>query len=231
MASHRADPRPKSRPLYEHQKLLHDQSLRLLKLKHADDPNSRIICDLFEVTPDKKKDHKYEALSWTWEGEKFDTPIYIDQNDRPYDLKIPNNLLQALKVLRKADESRTLWIDAICINQDDVHEKNHQIPMMPSIYGGAERVCVWLGNATKDSDRAIDFMEEIMQDLWRFDELCKPKLNDGRETGPYWKALFSLIMRPWFSRRWIVQEIALAKDGLIYCKRCHHLFFLLCADF
>ncbi|MCJ1275389.1 hypothetical protein MMC21_003192 [Puttea exsequens] len=204
------------RPPYKHHELRDDKSLRLLKLRHADDPNSGIICDLLEVPPDQKI-QKYEALSWTWDSDGLSKTIVIDQEDKAYNLKIPNNLYQALKVLREKHESRTLWVDAICINQQDLHEKNHQIPMMPSIYGDADRVCVWLGDASEDSDLAIDFMKEIMDDIWKFDELCKPKLKDGRETGLYWKALFSLIMRPWFSRRWIVQEIALAKDGLIYC--------------
>lgn len=174
-------------------------------------------------SPDQKRDQKYEALSWTWgnegaeEKEGSNETISIDHDDKAYDLKVPSNLFQALKALRRENESRTLWVDAICINQKDVHEKNHQIPMMPSIYGEADAVCVWLGDRSEDSDMAIDFMEEIMDDIWKFDELCKPKLKNGQETGPKWKALFSLIMRPWFSRRWIVQEIALAKDGLIYC--------------
>ncbi|KAL8784217.1 MAG: hypothetical protein Q9213_004109 [Squamulea squamosa] len=202
---------------YRHQKLQNDRSLRLLKLKHADDPNSGIICDLFEVSPEEKRTQKYEALSWTWQTDGVRKSIVIDHKDTAYHLEIANNLFQALKALRYNDKSRTLWVDAICINQADLDEKNHQIPMMPSIYGEADRVCVWLGDASEDSDLAIDFMKEIMQDIWKFDELCKPKLKDGRETAPYWKALVSLIMRKWFSRRWIVQEIALAKDGLIYC--------------
>ncbi|KAL8718347.1 MAG: hypothetical protein Q9225_004507 [Loekoesia sp. 1 TL-2023] len=206
-----------SRLLYQHQKLRDDKSLRLLKLKHADDPHSDIICDLFEVSPDQKSHQRYEALSWTWDHEGHRKMITIDQDDEAYILEIPNSLFQALKVLREKHKSRTLWIDAICINQTDLHEKNHQIPMMPSIYGDADRVCVWLGEASEDSDLAIEFMEEIMNDIWKFDELCKPKPKGGRDTGPHWKALFSLIMRPWFSRRWIVQEVALAKDGLIYC--------------
>lgn len=217
MTSHSADGTLDRRPLYKHKELRDDRSLRLLKLKHADNPSSGIICELFEVPPDQKRTHKYEALSWTWPAEDSTHIISIDQNDKAYDFAISDNLFRALKVLRRKDESRTLWVDAICINQEDNHEKNHQIPMMPTVYGEAEQVCVWLGDASDESDMAIEFMKDIMKDLWKFDDLCKPRFTDGRETGPYWKALFSLIMRPWFSRRWIVQEIALAKDGLIYC--------------
>ena len=198
---------------YVHQPLKNIDSLRLLKLRHADNPNDRIVCDLFEVAPDQRDTYKYEALSWTWASEGSAKTIAIDRGDIAYALDIRNNLYQALQVLRRKHESRILWIDAICVNQDDPDEKNHQIPMMPSIYGNALRVCIWLGPASEDSNMAIDFIEEIMNDIWKFDELCKPEGN----TGPRWHALFSLIMRPWFSRRWIVQEIALANDGLVYC--------------
>ena len=217
MSPHDTERTSDGRTLYKHKTLRDDKSLRLLKLKHADNPSSGIICELFEVPPDQKHIHKYEALSWTWPAEDSTHIISIDQNDKAYDFAISENLFRALKVLRRKGESRTLWVDAICINQKDVNEKNHQIPMMPTVYGEAERVCVWLGDASDESDMAIEFMKDIMKDLWKFDDLCKPRFQDGRETGPYWKALFSLIMRPWFSRRWIVQEIALAKDGMIYC--------------
>ncbi len=202
-------------PPYEHKPLLNDKSLRLLKLRHAEDPESSIICDLFEVPPDQTRN--YEALSWTWPTDDSYKTIRIDRDDKAYPFKISTNLFQALKVLRQKETSRMLWIDALCINQNDNHEKNHQIPMMPTIYGQADRACVWLGDASEDSDMAIDFMEAIMTDIWKFDELCKPKQSDGRDTGARWKALFSLIMRPWFSRRWIVQEVALAREGLVYC--------------
>ena len=217
MSRHDTDRTPDGRTLYKHKPLRNDKSLRLLKLMHAKEPSSDVICELFEVPPDQQRILKYEALSWTWPAEDSKHLITISENNKAFDFAISDNLFHALKVLRRQDESRTLWVDAICINQQDNNEKNHQIPMMPTVYGEAERVCVWLGDASDESDMAIDFMKDIVKDLWKIDEMCKPKLQDGRETGPCWKALFSLIMRPWFSRRWIVQEIALAKDGIIYC--------------
>lgn len=109
-----------------------------------------------------------------------------------------------------------MWVDAICINPDisQSDERNHQIPMMPSIYEDACRVCLWLGNASNDSDKAITFMERIMEDIWKLDQLCEDRMETEN-----WAALLKLVMRPWFSRRWIIQEIALARNGLIYCGR------------
>ena len=142
----------------------------------------------------------------------------VNGEDRAFAFSISRNLYLALKALRSEEKSRVLWVDAICINQDanQPDERNHQIPMMPSIYGDAQQVCVWLGDTSEDSDQAIDFIETIMQDIWKLDQLC----GDRKQTGN-WAALLKLIMRPWFSRRWIVQEIALARNGngMIYCGR------------
>ena len=207
-------------PKYEHEPLSHPNSLRLLKLWHGDELTEEVVCNLFEVEPDRKGDHTYEALSWTWDSagptNKIKVNKEIDGEDVAFDLSISSNLYSALRALRYKKKSRVLWVDAICINQDkdQPNERNHQIPMMPSIYGDAEQVCVWLGDSTKESDQAIDFIEKIMKDIWKLDQLC-----DDRREAHNWAVLLELIMRPWFSRRWIVQEIALAEKGLIYCGR------------
>ena len=207
-------------PKYEHEPLSHPNSLRLLKLWHGDELTEEIVCDLFEIAPNEKSHYTYEALSWTWDSAGPTNSIKInklvDGEDAAFVFSISNNLYLALKALRYKEKSRVLWVDAICINQDIYRpdERNHQIPMMPSIYGDAKQVCVWLGDASKDSDQAIDFIETIMKDIWKLDQLCEDRLETGN-----WAALLKLIMRPWFSRRWIVQEIALGGNGLIYCGR------------
>ena len=207
-------------PAYEHEPLSHLDSIRLLKLWHGDEKTEEIVCDLFEVGPDEKSHYSYEALSWTWDSAGPRDAIKINRKfegeDAAFAFDISHNLYLALKALRYKEKSRVLWVDAICINQNkhQPDERNHQIPMMPSIYGDAKQVCVWLGAASKDSDDAINFIETIMKNIWKLDQLC----GDGRETSN-WAALLRLIMRPWFSRRWIVQEIALAKNGVIYCGR------------
>ena len=92
-------------------------------------------------------------------------------------------------------------------------------------------VCVWLGPAGKDSTLAIELIEEMMQDLSTFGELLKS--FERNTNGQYHNseafdlnkkpaglvAMLDLIMRQWFSRRWIIQEIALATDALLYCGR------------
>ncbi|KAI4915052.1 hypothetical protein J4E90_005089 [Alternaria incomplexa] len=93
-------------------------------------------------------------------------------------------------------------------------EKNHQVEMMNIIYGNASRVCIWLGDATESSRMALRFIKKEVSHLRSFDTLC-----DSQDASKKWVALLDLMQRPWFSRRWVVQELALAKNPIIYCGR------------
>lgn len=88
-------------------------------------------------------ENAYEALSYVWGDSNLVEPIYCCGKT----LRVTLNCLKALKYLRRENESRTLWVDAICINQaGQTEEKNHQIDLMGDIYSGASKVLVWLGD-------------------------------------------------------------------------------------
>ncbi|RMZ86881.1 hypothetical protein DV736_g5892, partial [Chaetothyriales sp. CBS 134916] len=96
----------------------------------------------------------YEALSYTW-GEKGPVGV-IDLNGWPFPIR--SNLADALRHLRLKDKPRTLWIDALCIDQINVEERNTQVGRMRDIYKSASRVLVFLGQAADDSDMAMDLI-------------------------------------------------------------------------
>ena len=156
---------------------------------------------------------RYEALSYSWGTGEIDRHIKICVgSSKPYTFGVRSNLFAALKQLRLF-EPRPLWIDAICINQNNHDEKNAQVPKMPKIYSGAQNVCVWLGDEDEDqgSRLAINYIRRALN-LDDFDRL----VADSR-TPQEWQALASVMTKPWFSRRWVIQEIALAKRATIYC--------------
>lgn len=84
--------------------------------------------------------------------------------------------------------------------------------MMDLIYGNAERVCIWLGEANESSRTALRFIKNEVSHLQSFDTLC-----DSQDASKKWISLLDLMQRPWFSRRWVVQELALAQKAVIYC--------------
>ncbi|KAK8127873.1 heterokaryon incompatibility protein-domain-containing protein [Apiospora sp. TS-2023a] len=222
-------------PEYEYSELEDmKKRIRILKLVSSSIQNPIIDCELFEVEFDKRyvphgvpdqEDNPsftpphlqrseviYEALSWCWGREAADCAIHIRRGSKKYKLRAKKELVLALKYLRDDREDRYLWIDAVCINQANPTERNHQVQIMAMIYSRAKKVCVWLGDDDDDSEVAIKFINEEIMKLERFDDICKNKANANK-----WQALLALMQRPWFGRRWVVQEIALAIEAHVYC--------------
>jgi hypothetical protein len=83
---------------------------------------------------------------------------------------------------------------------------------MSTIYGAASTVSIWLRNSDQYTADAIDFIENEILKLHNFDELC-----ESTEAILKWAAMLQLMQRPWLSRRWVVQEIALSQNALMYC--------------
>jgi hypothetical protein len=146
----------------------------------------------------------YEALSYTWGDPKAKETILCDGKK----LEIGKSLFTALRTLRYTDRKRTLWIDAVCINQEDKEEKSYQVPLMCEIYRRADRVVGWVGEEENKDSAALEVQKYI--NLADDDRLSSREI----ET---WLALSSFIQRPWFSRVWIIQELAVAKSLTIHC--------------
>jgi hypothetical protein len=111
---------------------------------------------------------QYEALSYEW-GDPNGPQYEILLDGQPFTVR--RNLWQALRCLRTELRERTLWVDAICINQEDVLERNHQVGMMGSIYNYASSVRVWLGDRGENSREAILLLHEIWDS---FEEVSRP---------------------------------------------------------
>lgn len=109
----------------------------------------------------------YDALSYSW-GPVEKTPTKIQVSHRLADgtisegwLPARTNLMFALRHLRRADRTRDMWIDAICIDQDDQVGKGPQVAMMGDIYKCAASVVVWLGPAGDQTDLVMDIMQDF----------------------------------------------------------------------
>ncbi|QIW95251.1 hypothetical protein AMS68_000769 [Peltaster fructicola] len=217
-------PRGQSVPGYEYRDLGSPDELRILVLIPSDSLDAPLTCEIElrqngapnqSSATSQAQSYNYDALSWCWplEEEKTTKWIKITEHSSPVtsNMEIPLELHLALVNLRYKDKKRYLWIDYICINQKNTDERSTQVPRMSTIYGDAENVCVWLGDNKDNSDRAIDFINEIAGKIYRFEE----KLTDDHIDS--WKAIKNLMKRRWFHRRWVIQEVALAKVAVIHC--------------
>ncbi|KAK8070241.1 HET-domain-containing protein [Apiospora phragmitis] len=191
---------------------------------------------------------RYEALSYLWGSPADPRPVQVAQlapGCLPVDrtdhsmlqwttVKVGQNLEAALQHLRLHDQPRNLWIDALCINQQDEDEKSKQIVRMATLYRMASRVVVWLGpeSPSEQSTVAMPTLEHLGKQL----ELSQSTVRFASPTAtepawfravtplPYseetWLAIQALLSRPYFGRLWIMQEILLANSKtLVMCGR------------
>ncbi|KAF7915662.1 uncharacterized protein EAE98_011005 [Botrytis deweyae] len=172
---------------------------------------------------------EYSALSYAW-GEDLSLSCIVIDGIR---VEVRANLVNALVHIRPI--TSFLWIDALCINQDDVNERNHQVMQMGSIYKQATEVIVWLGDKT-DQGFGKD-VETLIPDVGLLSiknlaalqkdpasKLSKTDIADGIDElllGAELVSLGELCGRPYWNRLWIVQEVLLAKD-LAICWSNEH---------
>ncbi|XEV04826.1 hypothetical protein FSHL1_010113 [Fusarium sambucinum] len=206
-----------------------------IRLLHVQYGNSDLIyLDLHTVaTP---ANQRFWALSYVWGP--IDNPATVLLNEQPFN--ITRNLYNALYEYRRhifTNESNVtsawLWVDAICINQNDQVEKSIQVPRMSEIYGKCERVLAWLGPVDNEEETSIcklaekltRFASSVNQDHIE-DNRIKTFMELGKsntEVGLVRSALKSIGHRPWFRRIWILQEAVLAQKSPILLCGPHEL--------
>jgi hypothetical protein len=150
------------------------------------------------------------------------------KSDSHYLLPITKNLSIALRHLKLPSEPRTLWIDAICINQNDLSERSREVIEMGSIYSNASEVLVWLGPSSENSSLALETLYKLSEGIDFKKEEYLIDYKPGSWAGQIdlnsealesyaqnWVAIGDLLRREWFSRLWVFQEIGLAARATI----------------
>ena len=192
-----------------------------------------MICNLVEAKLSQKP--SYEALSYRWTDPDKENPDLVFCNG--VDFPVGPNLYAALTRFRLGDVPRALWVDQLCIDQTDDPEKAQQLLIMGDIYSKAQRVLAWLGPTDDDSDKAMDLFPKLVDHLQTLDQKQNEKniekgnhemsiddttlmqtlnsLPELEETNK--RALHKLFLRPFFSRVWTLQELALGRDSVIVC--------------
>ncbi|KAH7093600.1 heterokaryon incompatibility protein-domain-containing protein [Paraphoma chrysanthemicola] len=188
---------------------LHARQIRLLTLQSGA-RNERLCIeiehvDLFKVNGSlpPHRTPLFEALSYTW-GDLNDTEEIIIQDTfgtGRSGLNVTHNLAAALRRLRYTNRPRTLWVDAVCINQTNLSERNEQVRQMVRVYSMAVRVLIYIGEEEKSSDLAMDAIADIT----------------GEVTHVKLSAVEGLLNRPWFERVWVIQEVARSKSAIVIC--------------
>ena len=215
---------------YAYKPLQDAQDIRLLVLEPQQDrvnDEAPIKCHLIMTNFARRP--IYQALSYTWESRFFKEEtktIWIDGME----VDVKPNLWSALRHLRQSDRmraqtraqgygyadedipllARCLWIDAICINQEDDLEKNAQVQLMGKIYSLAAHVVVWLGPSADESAMAMESLR-----YYQIPPVAEEGIDEQKVREL--EALDRFFSREYWNRIWIVQEIVLATRIFIYC--------------
>ncbi|KAK4170826.1 heterokaryon incompatibility protein-domain-containing protein [Triangularia setosa] len=222
------------------------REIRLLDLEPSFDQNGPLELRIHSTTLDEVSE--YTCLSYVW-GEPGPTKA-IRLNEQQF--LVRQNLFTALLYLRLPDKTRRLWIDAVCINQNDIRERENQVSIMQHIYQKATDVIAWTGEADHPRDKkGVAFLEEIKLQTG-YTQLGFPvgMMSDKADLTPGtlgwlksvtpfgfvnspWLDLLAILERPWFSRIWIVQEVVMGKTVTVWCghHRIEWFDFLYCALF
>lgn len=207
-----------------------------------------LICRLYKTNIADPS--PYKALSYVWgDGGKTESIWVVSSPAKSGEASIPitESLDTALRYLRRTDETVTLWIDQICINQANGKEKGQQVALMGSVYSAASQVLVWLGPTADGSDGLMDAWQEVGQNARDFglEGYMTPKgframsaimrnEDPNDETTMRFQvllqhtvsvfapllrdmALKAWFERPYFSRVWIIQEFCLCTDTVFVC--------------
>lgn len=185
-----------------------------------------VECELVHTS--LKEDPSYAALSYCWDAPQPQHLILCNGQK----LSIRHNLFTALLQHRHPENPITLWADAICINQEDLEERGRQVSLMKDIFRRAREVMIWLGEEADNSAIGMQAAQDLanagrqylkqrdtLEDLPHDDPLVISTFGPfkQREQWARFDALSKIIDRNWFSRTWVVQEVAVAAKITIYC--------------
>ncbi|CAG1978439.1 unnamed protein product [Fusarium graminearum] len=212
--------------------------IRLVSFKTSGSDGQQLEASIKNVELDPDHPITYTALSYCW-------GIAVERIEVPCDgemLSITSSLHEALVEITKSRQNEALWIDQICINQEDMDEKSEQVSKMNMIYDKAETVLAWLGPAVYNTELAIDFVKKVgdvalptATDMFRWDsygeaheetKLERTEELTNEQSGelglPFdddnsWTAFVDFFDRPWYQRMWTVQEIIQARKAIVQC--------------
>jgi hypothetical protein len=199
-------------PSYQYQPLQHSDSIRVLILHPSSNESDPIACTIRQV---QLSDNSltYDAVSYTWGDSTQTYPIYF-KNEREK-LIVGKNCHSALRRLRLPNKDRTVWIDAICIDQENLTERSSQVRLMNEVYSRAARVMVILGDQVPEcrllQKRSEWFIKMFGGDLSTVSALPNSRGLDLLNIVPSSKSVIDqlekLFEEPWFKRTWVLQEV------------------------
>jgi hypothetical protein len=166
---------------------------------------SKLKCEIYHES--LARPPPYVAISYA-QGDGVDTrPLVIGSATVPVAL----SFWGALRALRKKTEEMLVWIDALCIDQQNRDEQAIRVRLMGHIYNPAKSVAIWLGPMSDQSELAVRLLRRVSEDA------VSPEWIRSASTYQGSPALLTLFKREYWKRLWVVQEVSNARKKMVYC--------------
>lgn len=123
----------------------------------------RLRCKFKQAILSDENKPVYETISYVWGDASVRDFVYFEE----YELEVPASAASALKRIRYFDRPRVVWIDAICINQQDIKERNSQVSLMRDIYSHTAVGLIWLDEDDGDIRDAVDMIHALFDEADR----------------------------------------------------------------
>jgi hypothetical protein len=211
---------------------LQGNDIRCIKVRPLENVEGRVECTLVQAPIEELH---YTSLSYSWGAQQIHETVYLDGTP----IEVTTNLAAFLRQMAKdlledsksATSSAHFWIDALCIDQANMSERNAQVKRMGDIYSAADGVLVWLGPAGEHSDAGVERIRTIAHNFDKLGKVLQVYVSLEKsvaamrlyeeiiqeEDPTARKGLAEVYTRPWWQRIWILQEAALAKTLHFLC--------------
>ncbi|RSL56753.1 hypothetical protein CEP54_008667 [Fusarium duplospermum] len=210
------------------------REIRLFEILPSKDTNATIEIRLFRRRLEDVLG-QFIPFSYVW-GDPTDTkPIMVNGISTPSTrnladfLKQTRTLLPDILIKGSWDKPAIFWADAICINQQDTEERNHQVQLLKSIYSSAPLALAWLGHY-RDAHLAVSLAESLGPPCSHKSKSISPKVDCNswmyayphlwdvsEDRNAYWEAFQALAQSPYWTRTWTFQEMVLPINALLMC--------------
>ncbi|TAQ84020.1 hypothetical protein B7494_g7653 [Chlorociboria aeruginascens] len=215
---------------YQYEPLPTSEHIRLVTV-HAGRFDDDIVLSYDIVALASDECPSYDALSYTWDERSGSSLVRVVESGRARAMHISCNLAHILLYLRYADRPRVMWIDALCIDQNNNVEKGPQVARMGKVYRSAHQISIWLGKEENNSTRALNTMlwigSKVTVDWARLRVALRPEcvtpdfpdIDAGIPLKPEdTEAIYHLCSRRWFERLWVRQEAMLTEaHAVVQC--------------
>lgn len=205
------------------------KQIRLLTLQPGSG-NAILSCTIAIAFLDTPTLPHYETISYVCGDQTIKATITLHGSQ----FNVPATAEAALRRLRRTDRPRVLWIDAICIDQENIAERGHQVSIMYEVYSKTSHNCVYLGPDNGNMTKVVQSMDAILREISVASRgyadadavLLEPQRRDEKPDVPFaidiaQSGLLEFFENPWFTRLWVVQEASLSRISTCYSGQVH----------